>query len=693
MVYKEIEIDSTWQQPLGEIRVIQEEADGRELRIYLYDNGSPLDLTGKTVSVYIQKPDNTMIYNSCEVEGNQATVTLTLQMMAVSGLTKLCELQIVDTDNHTLKVTLPPLRIVKSSSVGAVESTDEFSRLAEALNEANNATGIASEAADKANEAAQSANTAAQAANTAAQSANTAADAAASAAESANSQAQAAQTQAAYAKTQGDYAKTQGENAEEIYNQLKDIDVASLQADLDALEASKGQPNGLATLNSSGKLAQMPSASDVGALPITGGEMQGALKLKANQYGGSGPADEKYALDCQNSNIVNVNRILTADPAGSASEGWGFQREDDPDAYDVIWASNGTLYFTPGFKYNTPPYPANQRVLATTDNIALTNYLRQEYNKLKESEGTPTLNDIINGFGFCYNDSSDGADLNGVYLTVSGMTDNKYRLQLLGQYNGSNWLAYRTRNGDEQSWNPWHKVLTDNINAAISARHQYTSSSYPQIYGNGILQLGGDSRNEYGVVLRSNGTDEANAFRPSVNAGTTGHLYLGVANQKWRAVFAQNGTIQTSDRNAKHDITDLDPEKITAFIMGLKPSSYVFNDADSGRTHWGLISQDIEELFPQLGMTSMDFAGFIKPPKTEDYYEDVPETVTDEETGEEKTVTRKELKTRTVEGEYIYSLRYDEFIAPLICMVQKQQKQIENLERRLSALENKEEAK
>lgn len=620
MIYKQITLNP-WEPPLGEIRVIQEEADGRDLIINLIDdNGSPLDLTGKTVSVYIQKPDNTMIYNSCRVEGNQATVTLTLQMMAVSGLTKLCELQIVDTDNHTLKVTLPPLRIIKSNYDGAIESTDEFSALAEQINAALTAT-------KNANEAAEEARTTAEA------------------------------------------------TATTVINE------------------QKGQPNGIAALDSSGNLVQMPSASDVGALPITGGEMQGVLKLYANQYGGSGPADEKYALDCQNSNIVNVNRILTADPAGSASEGWGFQREDDPDAYDVIWASNGTLYFTPGFKYNTPPYPANQRVLATTDNIALMNYLRQEYNKLKKSKGTPTLNDIINGFGFCYNDSSNGAGLDGTYLTVSGMLDNKYRLQLLGQYNGSNWLAYRTRNGDEQSWNPWHKVLTDNINAAISARHQYTSSSYPQIYGNGILQLGGDSRNEYGVVLRSNGTDEANAFRPSVNAGTTGHLYLGVANQKWRAVFAQNGTIQTSDRNAKHDITDLDPEKITAFIMGLKPSSYVFNDADSGRTHWGLISQDIEELFPQLGMTSMDFAGFIKSPKTEDYYEDVPETVTDEETGEGKTVTRKELKTRTVEGEYIYSLRYDEFIAPLICMVQKQQKQIENLERRLSALQNKEEAK
>ena len=222
---------------------------------------------------------------------------------------------------------------------------------------------------------------------------------------------------------------------------------------------------------------------------------------------------------------------------------------------------------------------------------------------------------------------------------------------------------------------------------------QFTTTQYPQIYGNGVLQFGGNNQNEYGVVIQSNRSDDQNSFRPAVNAGTAGHMYLGSANQKWRAVYAQNGAIQTSDRNAKHDITDLDPEKITAFIMRLKPSSYVFNDADSGRTHWGLISQDIEELFPQLGMTSMDFAGFIKSPKTEDYYEDVSETVTNEETGEEKTVTRKELKTRTIEGEYIYSLRYDEFIAPLICMVQKQQKQIENLERRLSALESKEEAK
>ena len=625
MVYKEIEIDSTWQQPLGEIRVIQEEADGRELRIYLYDNGSPLDLTGKTVSVYIQKPDNTMIYNSCEVEGNQATVTLTLQMMAVSGLTKLCELQIVDTDNHTLKVTLPPLRIVKSSSVGAVESTDEFSRLAEALNEANNATGIASEAADKANEAAQSANTAAQAANTAAQSANTAADAATSAAESANSQAKAAQTQAAYAKTQGDYAKTQGENAEEIYNQLKDIDVASLQADLDALEASKGQPNGLATLNSSGKLAQMPSASDVGAVPTTrtvnGKALSSNISLTASDVGAV-PTSRKVNGRALSSDINITSGDVFAQTT-TVENGTNFNNLKNPGIY--VQSSNAEV--------------TNNTNMPTKEAFIMTVYM-------------------------------------------ANWKDNS--IQVFCNYTGSK-MYWRTWQAYGDVWGAWRQVIGSNGgNATINNRLQLTGTQYPQIYGNGTsLQLGVDTNAAVGVVL------QGGVFR---EAGD-GSLNLGNGSHRWAVVYAKTGSINTSDRNEKNTIADIDPEQAEKLIMGLKPSTFKFNDGTSGRTHWGLISQDIEELLPQIGMSDLDFAGFIKTPKTEDYYEDVPETVTDEETGEEKTVTRKELKTRTVEGEYIYSLRYDEFIAPLICMVQKQQKQIENLERRLSALENKEEAK
>lgn len=625
MIYKQITLNP-WEPPLGEIRVIQEEADGRDLIINLIDdNGSPLDLTGKTVSVYIQKPDNTMIYNSCEVEGNQATVTLTLQMMAVSGLTKLCELQIIDTDNHTLKVTLPPLRIVKSSSVGAVESTDEFSRLAEALNEANNATGIASEAADKANEAAQSANTAAQAANTAAQSANTAADAATSAAESANSQAKAAQTQAAYAKTQGDYAKTQGENAEEIYNQLKDIDVASLQADLDALEASKGQPNGLATLNSSGKLAQMPSASDVGAVPTTrtvnGKALSSNISLTASDVGAV-PTSRKVNGRALSSDINITSGDVFAQTT-TVENGTNFNNLKNPGIY--VQSSNAEV--------------TNNTNMPTKEAFIMTVYM-------------------------------------------ANWKDNS--IQVFCNYTGSK-MYWRTWQAYGDVWGAWRQVIGSNGgNVTINNRLQLTGTQYPQIYGNGTsLQLGVDTNAAVGVVL------QGGVFR---EAGD-GSLNLGNGSHRWAVVYAKTGSINTSDRNEKNTIADIDPEQAEKLIMGLKPSTFKFNDGTSGRTHWGLISQDIEELLPQIGMSDLDFAGFIKTPKTEDYYEDVPETVTDEETGEEKTVTRKELKTRTVEGEYVYALRYSEFIAPLICMVQKQQKQIENLERRLSALENKEEAK
>ena len=320
--------------------------------------------------------------------------------------------------------------------------------------------------------------------------------------------------------------------------------------------------------------------------------------------------------------------------------------------------------------------------------VPLSNYLRKEHDNLQaSSDGSNALDDIVNSFGFCYIDASGGSGVTGPYLSLSGMPNDKYRLQLHSDYI-RNRLTYRTRNGDApETWNPWNQFVTEGLDAEITAKHGFTSETYPHIYGNGaMLHLAPQNSAQTGAVI----TPEA--LRPAIDSGQTGQADLGTAWTRWRTVYSTTGTIQTSDRTAKRDIADLDPEKMTAFVMGLKPSSYVFNKADSGRTHFGLISQDIEELLPSIGMTDMDFAGFIKSPKTEEYLEDVSQVVTDEETGEEKTVTRKELKTRAVEGEYLYSLRYDEFIAPLICMVQKQQKQIEDLQRRLSALESKEEA-
>lgn len=407
--------------------------------------------------------------------------------------------------------------------------------------------------------------------------------------------------------------------------QMNDFNTAFANIDEKAIpNDEKGAANGVATLNSSGKLAQMPSASDVGAVPTTrtvnGKALSSNISLTASDVGAV-PTSRKVNGRALSSDINITSGDVFAQTT-TVENGTNFNNLKNPGIY--VQSSNAEV--------------TNNTNMPTKEAFIMTVYM-------------------------------------------ANWKDNS--IQVFYNYTGSK-MYWRTWQAYGDVWSAWHNVLADNINATISAQHGYSGSALPQIYGNGsVLQLSWANNSSVGVVLGSG------AFR---DAGD-GNINLGASNHRFATVFAKTGSINTSDRNEKNTIADIDPEQAEKLIMGLKPSTFKFNDGTSGRTHWGIISQDIEELLPQIGMTDMDFAGFIKSPKTEDYYEDVSETVTDEETGEEKTVTRKELKTRTVEGEYVYALRYSEFISPLICMVQKQQKQIENLERRLSALENKEEAK
>lgn len=125
---------NAWQPPYGRLRVIQEEANGREIAVTVIGaDGQPINFTGKTVSVYLEKPDGTKIYNTCAVSGSTVTISLSAQMTAVYGISNLFELHIVDAESHTLKVTLPPLCIIPSNYDGAIESSNEFSALSEAL--------------------------------------------------------------------------------------------------------------------------------------------------------------------------------------------------------------------------------------------------------------------------------------------------------------------------------------------------------------------------------------------------------------------------------------------------------------------------------------------------------------------------------------------------------------------------------
>ncbi len=218
----------------------------------------------------------------------------------------------------------------------------------------------------------------------------------------------------------------------------------------------------------------------------------------------------------------------------------------------------------------------------------------------------------------------------------------------------------------------------------ISANHIFLASSYYEEttggeiieeHGYHTVEINASGINATGYELCFNVT-EYNETKGVTLSRTDFHpdnqsMDLGSSNSsyRWRNIYAANGTIQTSDRTKKTNINNLDIQKIKSFIMGLIPSSYEMIDGTSGRTHYGLIAQDVEELMKKLNMDSSDFAGFIKSPKKIIKYED------------ENGIKLENPIEEVIENEYDYALRYDEFMAPLIKVVQEQQKTIEQQQR------------
>ena len=153
-----------------------------------------------------------------------------------------------------------------------------------------------------------------------------------------------------------------------------------------------------------------------------------------------------------------------------------------------------------------------------------------------------------------------------------------------------------------------------------------------------------------------------------------GQLQLGTTGRRWGQIFSTNAAINTSDRNEKKDIKELD-EFARTLIMSLKPCSYKFINGKSGRTHYGMIAQDIEESLDKLGITAMDLAAFCKDSK---YTEEVVDKDTENE----------HVECTPIEGEYTYGLRYEEFIAPLIKTVQLQDNKINELESTVESMKS-----
>lgn len=174
---------------------------------------------------------------------------------------------------------------------------------------------------------------------------------------------------------------------------------------------------------------------------------------------------------------------------------------------------------------------------------------------------------------------------------------------------------------------------------------------------NGVGASAGDLR----VGLSAEGAN----FRTYNKAGTAavnGYTNLGSGNYRWKQLFATTATISTSDRNLKKDIDQLTDTHLD-FFLKLQPVSFLFKDGESGRTHIGFIAQDVEQAMSECGLTDLDFAGFCKDQKVEVFFEE-------DENGD-KIEKERPILDENGNPEYIYSLRYEEFIALNTYAIQK----------------------
>ena len=253
-----ITLDVWHQMPETVVTALQGEINSRFLEITITDKGSFFNLTEKTVMVYMTKPDGKIIFNSCSVvdaPNGKINVSLTSQMSIAAGTVKDFEIHIIGSDKTRLKITGICLKIKNAANADeAIESTNEFTALIEALSKADGSLEYVEQfLKDKEQEI----------------------DALKQSAETLIEQIKAEGSQTIQGVTENFNTAMTGFNQEIDAAVKKAEDAAGTaeeiaeQAAIDTINTQKNHPNGIAGLDGSGKLIQMPTAADVGAVPTS----------------------------------------------------------------------------------------------------------------------------------------------------------------------------------------------------------------------------------------------------------------------------------------------------------------------------------------------------------------------------------------------------------------------------------------
>lgn len=162
-------------------------------------------------------------------------------------------------------------------------------------------------------------------------------------------------------------------------------------------------------------------------------------------------------------------------------------------------------------------------------------------------------------------------------------------------------------------------------------------------------------RSEHGWLIRNNNVSDETIV-------AVGSTLLDTRIYGTNIYQGGSSTTITSDERIKQDFNTL--EQYEDLFFCLKPVSYKYKNGTSGRTHIGIVGQDVKEALHNNNLTTDDFAGYVEFP-------------TDEE-------CMPYIQDATMCG-----VRLDEFVMLNTHMIQKLYKVIENQKQEIDLLKEK----
>lgn len=193
----------------------------------------------------------------------------------------------------------------------------------------------------------------------------------------------------------------------------------------------------------------------------------------------------------------------------------------------------------------------------------------------------------------------------------------------------------------------------------------------------GVIRIGNNGEGNHFCTLNYDG-QIYNLSKQFVSASDN-EYNLGTSSHKWKDIYATNATINTSDRNAKTSIENIDDNLLDAWdnvnLVSFKFKDAVEKKGDDARIHAGYIAQNIQEELNKHGIDACRYGLFCYNSWDAQEEKSHEEERTDEN-GNTKTV--KIIDTPARDAGETYGLRYIECLIVECAYLRKKNKELED---------------